>query len=302
MTDSGQLHEKERQFAKVPAALIHDKRISPGAVRCYAHMHWRYGKSHLNFEGRQSIADYLGVSERSISAYIKELEAFGWVVVVEREFNPKTGHYQTPYYHVFEVRKAAHHFRQTYQCAEGEHVRDLPKLTNKELHKSRKGIGGRKANRVNSSSPGNSSSHGEGNHPVNSSSTYLDAVKDYPDAAGDDLPPRPTIFKLLEDLTGQTLTGLLVEDLKDAAKEYAPDWIEDAFKEAAKSNGRNWKYVLAILERWRREGKGTQKIVAPAVVLVPHVAPTTPVGEPMTAETLARLKAEREAAHVAAGD
>jgi len=66
--------------------------------------------------------------------------------------------------------------------------------------------------------------------------------------------PRPNIFALYEQTVGP-LTAILSEDLMDAEKTYPAEWIEEAFHEAASRNKRNWKYIHAILERWRTEGK-----------------------------------------------
>lgn len=66
-------------------------------------------------------------------------------------------------------------------------------------------------------------------------------------------PERPNIFKLHEDLTG-SLSGLIVDELKDAEREYPADWIDEAFREAARCNRRSWAYVHGILKRYRREG------------------------------------------------
>lgn len=65
---------------------------------------------------------------------------------------------------------------------------------------------------------------------------------------------RPNIFALYEQNVGP-LTAILSEDLLEAEKTYPPEWIEEAFHEAASRNKRNWKYIHAILERWRTEGK-----------------------------------------------
>lgn len=207
MTDAGELHKEKRSFARVPSAMIHDSRISSGALRCYAHMHWRYGQNHLNFEGRKSISTYLGVSETMVTRYLKELEAYGWIVVVIREPDQKTGQRKTPYYHVFEKRKASDIFRKEYACKPGETLRAKSKIEHRKL---RSGKGGRPTHKektpetvavqgkeaeesetqvyvyANSSSHGhvNSSSHGDqvnSSSPalVNSSSHELDAVKDY---------------------------------------------------------------------------------------------------------------------------
>jgi DNA replication protein DnaD len=32
-------------------------------------------------------------------------------------------------------------------------------------------------------------------------------------------------------------------------------WVEEAIHLAVENNARNWRYILAILERWRQEGK-----------------------------------------------
>jgi DNA replication protein len=65
---------------------------------------------------------------------------------------------------------------------------------------------------------------------------------------------RPNIFTLYEQNIG-SLTALLSEDLMEAEATYPADWIEDAFHEAVRLNIRNWKYILAILERWQAEGR-----------------------------------------------
>ncbi len=68
------------------------------------------------------------------------------------------------------------------------------------------------------------------------------------------LEARPDIFTLYEQTVGP-LTALLSEELMEAEATYPAAWIEEAFREAARMNKRNWKYILAILERWRAEGK-----------------------------------------------
>ncbi len=76
-----------------------------------------------------------------------------------------------------------------------------------------------------------------------------------PDGAGIEiLPPRPTIYKLYEDNIGP-LTAIIGEELKDAEREYGAAWVEEAIRLAVNENVRKWRYVRAILERWRKEGK-----------------------------------------------
>ncbi len=66
--------------------------------------------------------------------------------------------------------------------------------------------------------------------------------------------PRPNIFALYEQNVGP-LTALLSEELMEAERTYPAAWIEEAFREAVRRNVRNWKYIRAILERWRTEGR-----------------------------------------------
>jgi len=69
---------------------------------------------------------------------------------------------------------------------------------------------------------------------------------------------RPNVFKLYEENIGP-LTPLIADMLKDAEGLYREEWFEEAFTIAVKNNKRNWKYVEAILKRWKEEGKNGKK-------------------------------------------
>jgi DNA replication protein len=71
-------------------------------------------------------------------------------------------------------------------------------------------------------------------------------------------PERPNIFKLYEENIGP-LTSISADALKDAEKTYKPEWVEEAIKEAVLNNKRNWKYVEAILRRWKEEGHAKEQ-------------------------------------------
>ncbi len=66
-------------------------------------------------------------------------------------------------------------------------------------------------------------------------------------------PQRPNVFKLYEENIGP-LTPLLADALQDAERMYPVEWIAEAMEIAVKKNKRNWKYVEAILKRWKVEG------------------------------------------------
>ena len=74
-------------------------------------------------------------------------------------------------------------------------------------------------------------------------------------AGGLPLPPRdrPNVFKLYEENIG-ALTPLMADALRDAEKEYPAEWFDEAFTIAVTRSKRNWKYIEAILKRWKDEG------------------------------------------------
>ena len=65
---------------------------------------------------------------------------------------------------------------------------------------------------------------------------------------------RPNIFVLYEQNIGP-LTPLIADELRDAEQTYPLNWLEEAIQKAVENNVRKWRYVLAILERWRQQGK-----------------------------------------------
>jgi DnaD/phage-associated family protein len=69
---------------------------------------------------------------------------------------------------------------------------------------------------------------------------------------------RPNIFRLYEENIGP-LTPLIADALKDAEAIYSPEWIEEAITIAVKSNVRKWKFVEAILNRWKEEGRAEKQ-------------------------------------------
>ncbi len=50
------------------------------------------------------------------------------------------------------------------------------------------------------------------------------------------------------------LTPLIADAIEDWGKSVPEKYIRDAISEAAKSNARNWKYIEAILKRWKAQG------------------------------------------------
>ena len=69
---------------------------------------------------------------------------------------------------------------------------------------------------------------------------------------------RTNLFKLYEENIGP-LTPLIADTLKDAESTYAAEWISDAIGLAVENNKRNWKYIEAILKRWKEEGRAEKQ-------------------------------------------
>jgi DNA replication protein len=73
------------------------------------------------------------------------------------------------------------------------------------------------------------------------------------------LRPTPSnIFELYEQNIGP-LTPMIAETLRDAEDTYASAWIAEAIQIAVEKNVRNWRYVDAILSRWKKEGRYEQE-------------------------------------------
>ncbi len=72
------------------------------------------------------------------------------------------------------------------------------------------------------------------------------------------VPNKSNLFKLYEENIG-ALTPLLSDMLREAEREYPGAWFEEAFEIAVSRNVRNWKYIEAILRRWKENGKDERR-------------------------------------------
>lgn len=154
MSEQGEVHKPAPRNSTIPVKLLHDPSAKDGTVRLYAHMYWRYGQNKKNFEGQRSVASYLKVSSKTISNRTKELEYLDWLIVIERDFNAKTGNYQTNYYHLFLDQNDCRKFRAEYQVKEGERMRPKPPADEVDLRVSRAGKGNPQPHHAKPSSDG----------------------------------------------------------------------------------------------------------------------------------------------------
>ena len=65
---------------------------------------------------------------------------------------------------------------------------------------------------------------------------------------------RPNVFTLYEQNIGP-LTPMIADSLRDAENSYPAAWLEEAIRIAVANNVRKMRYILAILEDWRSQGK-----------------------------------------------
>jgi DNA replication protein len=68
------------------------------------------------------------------------------------------------------------------------------------------------------------------------------------------LPERPSVYLLYEENIGP-LTPLIADELKDTEAEFGVDWLSEAISISVNAEKRSMRYVRAILERWKKEGK-----------------------------------------------
>ncbi len=68
------------------------------------------------------------------------------------------------------------------------------------------------------------------------------------------LPEQPNIYRLYHNNFG-AMTPMIAEELKDMEKDFPEMWIVDAMRIAVQKEARNLRYVRAVLERWRKEGR-----------------------------------------------
>jgi DNA replication protein DnaD len=48
---------------------------------------------------------------------------------------------------------------------------------------------------------------------------------------------------------------MIADSLKDAEQVYPARWIEEAMQISVQSNKRSWRYVEAILRKWKESGR-----------------------------------------------
>ncbi len=65
---------------------------------------------------------------------------------------------------------------------------------------------------------------------------------------------RPSLLGLYEQNIG-LITPMLVDELREAEERYPREWIEEAMREAVRSNARSWRYIRKVLERWAAHGR-----------------------------------------------
>lgn len=92
------------------------------------------------------------------------------------------------------------------------------------------------------------------NTPANRAWAEQIAVAQVALAPNGEAPERPSLIGLYEQNIG-LVTPMLVDELREAEERYPREWIEDAMREAVRSNARSWRYIRKVLERWASNGR-----------------------------------------------
>ena len=73
------------------------------------------------------------------------------------------------------------------------------------------------------------------------------------------LPPRPSIYRLYEQEIGP-LTPMISDSLKDLERDFPAGWLHEAVQVAVERQARSLKFIRAVLDRWRKEGRSDHEI------------------------------------------
>ena len=86
-------------YAQIPRWILRaGDNLSHGAVRLYGViMTYADNDTRTAFPGREKLAEDMGIKPRTITTYVKELEAYG-ALIVERRRNKRTGNYYANHY------------------------------------------------------------------------------------------------------------------------------------------------------------------------------------------------------------
>lgn len=69
------------------------------------------------------------------------------------------------------------------------------------------------------------------------------------------------LYKSFEEETGRALSPLQIEDLKYMLKDFSPELIHEALREAVNQGKANFAYIKAILNRWEQDNLLTVELV-----------------------------------------
>lgn len=89
----------------------------------------------------------------------------------------------------------------------------------------------------------------------------------------EDDPALREISRAYESVIG-IINPMIADELREASTSYPLKWVLDAIRESANQNKHSWKYVLAILTRWKAQGN--QEAMKPISQRIARNKPTEP--------------------------
>lgn len=238
-------------YAIIPANVRYDDRLTPNAKLLYGEITALCNEKGYCWASNSYFAELYKVSKETVSRWISKLEELGYIrTELIYEQGTKSVKERRIYICDAPIDKNINRYRQNNQYP-------IDKNVNTPIDKNVKGNNTVFNNTINSSSSNNNSidknikeNNTVFNNTINSSSNSATAT------AGNEFSKIVQAF----EQNGFGLINLYTKEiLVDLVETYSSSWVLDAIEEAVKSNVRKLKYVEAILQRWKAEGKGTEK-------------------------------------------
>jgi len=208
-----------KHFTPMSDKIVRDHGLITAAV--YGRM-WRYSrqsKDSICSASQGKIADELGLSRPTVNFHVHILTEAGYLKVDKIRRN------NTNFYEVMDVNETN---------------------TDKELGVKETNTGVKETNT-------------ETPLGVKETNTKIQSKKEDKKAnSAGDVVEIKNIYQLYEQNIG-ILTPKIADKLDDIEKDYPPTWFDDALEIAVERNALNLSYIMAILKRWKADGKDSGK-------------------------------------------
>ena len=210
-----------QRFSITPAAAAADKDLQDTVYRTLAVIGMYGDRNGWCWPSQQTIADIRGVTRKTINLHIKELTERGYLNIAPR-YDEETG-----------AQKS--NMMQVKFDYEPQDV--TPPVTSIALHPVLPSLC---------------------NTPPNILEVTHNAPLNDPKERSEEEAAAAAVYTAYHNNIGE-LTPMISDEIGDALDEFGKDWVLMAIEEAVKSNVKRWRYIAAILKRWKVEGRGDNR-------------------------------------------